>query len=98
MTSLSMNTVKHIAKLANLIIDDDQIKKLQKQFEETLKFVDQLKEIDVTDITPTSQVTGSFNVLREDETAADRMFSQAQALSNASKTYNGFFVVPKILE
>lgn len=90
--------IKHISKLANLPIDSKQEKFLEKQFAETLKFVDQLKEVDVEGVPPTSQVTGTSNVFREDEIDTTRMFSQEQALSNAPKKQNGFFVVPKILD
>lgn len=90
--------IKHIAKLANLPIDTKQEKKLAGQFEDTVKFVDQLKEVGVENITPTSQVTGLVNVFRDDEVDPTRTFTQDQALSNASKTHNGFFVVPRIIE
>lgn len=82
-----------IAKLAKLPINDKQAKKLEEQFAKTLDFINQLKEVDVKNVAPTAQVTGLVNVLREDVVDASRTFSQDQALSNAAKTYNGFFYV-----
>lgn len=90
--------IKKVAKLANLPLNPKQEKSLAKQFADTVKFVDQLKEVDVKGVRPTSQVTGVTNAFREDKIDTARMFSQEQALSNASRKQNGFFVVPKILD
>lgn len=88
--------VPHVAKLANLPLTDEEIKKFDKQLAETLAYVDNLKEIDTTKVTATSQVTGLENITRED--IAQESLTQEQALSNAKKTYNGSFEVDAILE
>ena len=42
----------HLAKLAQLRFDDEQLEKFEKQFNEILSFVERLKEIDTKNIKP----------------------------------------------
>ncbi len=93
---LTGNQVKHVAKLAELPLTPEEVKKFEDQLSETLTYVDKLNEIDTTGIEPTSQVTGLENVTRSDETRPS--LSQADALKNAKSKKDGFFVVKVILE
>ncbi len=90
--------VDHIAKLANIPVTEDEKKILADGFTKTMEVVDHLSELDTSSIEPTHQVTGLVNVLRDDVVDEARMFTQKQALSNAKKTHQGFFVVDQILE
>ncbi|MEK7458368.1 MAG: Asp-tRNA(Asn)/Glu-tRNA(Gln) amidotransferase subunit GatC, partial [Patescibacteria group bacterium] len=60
--------------------------------------VDELKKVNTTNVEPTHQVSGLINVFRKDVVDMDRMFTQEQALANASQSHNGFFVVEQILD
>lgn len=88
--------ISHIATLANLPLSDEEKKKLEKQLEETLSYIANLKEVNTTGIDPTSQVTGLENVTREDR--VEPSLSQKQALQNAKATEKGMFKVNAILE
>lgn len=88
--------IQHIAKLANLRIDADQEKLFIPQLTAILAFVSKLQEISTDNVKPTAQVTGFVNVYREDVVDEARILTQAQALSNAKKTHNGYFVVPSV--
>lgn len=87
--------VKHIAKLANLPLSPAEGKKFETQLEETITYIENLKEIPTENITETPQVTGLENVTRQD--VAKPSLSQEQALENAKKKKNGLFIVPAIL-
>ncbi len=78
--SLEIN-VEHVAKLANLPLDEKRLEILGKQLTETLLYIDRLNEISTEDVEPTSQVTGLTNVTRND-TVSDSLPQQA-ALENA---------------
>lgn len=88
--------ISHIAKLANLPLSQSEKNKLEKQLEETIKYIQNLNEVNTKNIEPTSQVTGLENVTREDEIKPS--LSQEEALKNAKLTYNGFFKVKRILQ
>lgn len=67
--------VKHVAKLANLPISDDEEKKFATQFAETLKTIDVINELDTSHTEPTSQVTGLKNVTHPDKVDPSRIIN-----------------------
>jgi aspartyl-tRNA(Asn)/glutamyl-tRNA(Gln) amidotransferase subunit C len=95
--AVSAADVAHIAHLATIPVTSTEAEKLAQAFVETLAVVDQLQTIDVSAVQATSQVTGFTNIWRDDVVVEKNMFSQAQALANAAKTHEGYFVVPGLL-
>ncbi len=87
--------VIHVAKLANLKLNESQIKTFEKQLQSILDYIDKLKKADTTKIEETSQITGLENVTRNDKTSPS--LSQEEALSNTKSTHNGLFKVKGIL-
>ncbi len=98
MAKIDKQLTKHVAKLANIPITETEAEELASAFSETLIVVDELQKLAVDNTEPTHQVTGLTNVTRDDVIDKEKMFTQEQALANASKTYQGFFVVPRILK
>ena len=88
--------VLHIAKLANLPLREDEIKKYEEQLLEILEYIEVLKKVKTDDVSETSQVTGLENVTKEDLTTPS--LSQDEALANTKNTHNGFLKVKAILE
>lgn len=86
--------VPHVAKLANLTLTTQEITKFEKQLSDVLDYVKQLEKAPTENVRETSQVTGLENVTRED--SAESSLSQAEALSTAKATKNGFFQVKGI--
>lgn len=97
-TTVTPQTVAHIAQLANIPVSEKEKQELATGFEETLAVVDELNSLDVQNVPTTHQVTGLENVWREDEVNQETTFTQQEALANAQQAHNGFFVVPRILE
>lgn len=88
--------VSHVAKLAELELKPEEIKKFETQLSKVLDYVDQLKKVDTDKVEPTSQVTGLENVTREDEPSPS--LSQEEVLKNAKSKHNGMFKVKAIFE
>ena len=88
--------LKHVAHLAHLSFKDEELKKFESQVEEILKFVDQLKKVDVKGVEPTSHPLALSNVFREDEPTL--VFPVETFLKRAPKFRGRFFEVPKIIE
>ena len=86
------DVIVKVAKLARINIPSDKINVFAKQLEPILEHFDSLSKVDTTNITPTYQTTGLHTILREDIVDTSRMFTQEQALSNAPKSSNGYFV------
>lgn len=95
--TVSPSTVHHIAQLANIPITQDEEQKLSHAFSQTLEVVAHMSQLDTTSIEPTHQVTGLENVFREDQVDEGRMFSQSQALANATQQHDGYFVVKQVI-
>ncbi|OGK13862.1 hypothetical protein A2861_04620 [Candidatus Roizmanbacteria bacterium RIFCSPHIGHO2_01_FULL_38_15] len=95
---LTKADILHIARLANLTLTDKEVEKYHGQLSETIKYVENLDELDTTNVKPTSHSTNVTNVYFEDGTENTRLFSQEKALKNAKNTKNGQFVVKRIME
>jgi aspartyl-tRNA(Asn)/glutamyl-tRNA(Gln) amidotransferase subunit C len=67
MADLTRDDVLKLARLARLTITEEEIEKYRRELSEILQYVEQLSQVDVTGLEPTTQVTGLKNVTREDE-------------------------------
>jgi aspartyl-tRNA(Asn)/glutamyl-tRNA(Gln) amidotransferase subunit C len=96
--TFTSDDVSHIATLASIPVTAEEKETLAKGFTTTMGVVEDLKKADTNGIEPTHQVTGLENVWREDVIDGSRTFSQEEALRNAPKTHNGYYVVKQILD
>jgi len=87
--SLTRDQVKHVAKLANLPLTSEEKEKYSKQLSKILEYIDQLNQVDTSNVEPTFNVSGQSNVMRED--SIDVCLSQEETLANAPKKEKGFF-------
>lgn len=94
---LKKEDILHLAKLSKLQLTDEEIEKYWKQLEETVEYVDNLKELDTTKAESTSQTTNLTNVTFEDGTENKQALSQEQALSNTKNKKDGYFIVKRIM-
>lgn len=97
MTKVSQDDVKHIAKLANLKLTEEEINKFTPQLSTIVDYISELSEVDTKDTEPTSQTTGLTDVVREDKVMSGESLSQDQALSGTEEVHNGYFKVKAIL-
>lgn len=95
---ITKSDIDHLAKLANLPVNDAQAEELTKQVGVTVEYVSQLQSLPTEGVEETSQVTGLENVFREDAIDTTRIFTQEEALANAKRTHNGYFVVDAVME
>ncbi|MDE8345875.1 MAG: Asp-tRNA(Asn)/Glu-tRNA(Gln) amidotransferase subunit GatC [Acidocella sp.] len=94
--SLDAATVRRIAKLARIRVDDAEISVLQTELNAILGYVEQLSEIDVTGITPLSGGADMAMRLRADIVTDGDI--APQILANAPDRAGDFFSVPKVVE
>lgn len=92
-TGVSIQELKHLVKLAKLKLSEDQLQKLAPSFKVFLDYVSKIKSLDTKNFRETSQVTGRENVFRDDVVDEKRMLTQDEALSNAKRKHQGFFLV-----
>ena len=96
MSQISLETIKKIAVLSGLALDEGELEKFRAQFEEILGYVEQLNDVDTNGVEPSYQVTGLKNVTRSDE-VIDYAVDQAALLGNAPAQRDGSIMVRKVL-
>lgn len=95
---ITAQVVKKVARLARLTLTSQQETKFAKQLSGVLEYISKIQLLKTDNIKETSQVTGLTNVTRDDVVEKERMLTQKEALSNAKKMHNGYFVVDAIFE
>jgi aspartyl-tRNA(Asn)/glutamyl-tRNA(Gln) amidotransferase subunit C len=94
---LTKKEIEHIANLARLELTGQELKKYGEQLSGVLSYIDQLKEVDTTDIEPTAQVTGLENVLRADQASDWPENERDRALEEAPELEGGQIRVKRVL-
>ena len=88
--------VQHVATLARLKLSDDEMARFTSQLGAVIDYINQLDEVDTTDVAPMSHPSDLVNVFRDDVTRPS--LDRDAALANAPRRRDGFFVVPPVLE
>ena len=94
--SVDKDTVKRIARLARLAIDDAQAGHMETELNAILAWVEQLKEVDVSGVAPLTSVVEQRLKMRDD-VVNDGGYPD-DLMKNAPQSENHFFVVPKVVE
>jgi aspartyl-tRNA(Asn)/glutamyl-tRNA(Gln) amidotransferase subunit C len=92
---ISRSEVEHIANLARLELSEDEIAQLEIDLSRILEYVEQLNELDTSDVAPTAHVVAQGDVLREDVTRPS--LPPEEVLANAPEAEEGFFRVHAVL-
>ncbi|NDL59147.1 Asp-tRNA(Asn)/Glu-tRNA(Gln) amidotransferase subunit GatC [Phytoactinopolyspora mesophila] len=95
MPSISRDEVAHLARLARLDLQPDELDHLAGQLDQIIGAVAQVNEVAADDIPPTSHALPVTNVFRADEPRPS--LTAEQALSGAPEAEDGRFRVPQIL-
>ena len=93
---LSADDVRHIAALAAMRLEDEEVEAMRGQLSDILGYFARLQEIDTAGLEPTSHTTDANSVMRED-VALDAM-SRDDVLSNAPDPDGEFVRVQPVLE
>ncbi|MEO1266163.1 MAG: Asp-tRNA(Asn)/Glu-tRNA(Gln) amidotransferase subunit GatC [Pseudomonadota bacterium] len=89
-------TVKRIARLARIEISEAQAQSLEGELSNILDWVEQLDEVDTSEVEPMTQVVPMEMKKRADGVTDGEI--PARIVANAPMTDDDFFVVPKIVE
>lgn len=94
--AIDANEVKHVASLAKLEFSREELAKFTGQMDEIINMVQQLSEVDTTNVKTTTHVTDAQNVLRPD--VAKPGTSRSELFKNVPEQSNGFIKVPAIID
>ena len=88
--------VSYIANLARIALTDEETNLFQGQLDQVLEYVEQLGELDVSNVEPTAHAVPLVNVLRADEVGVS--IDHDAVIANAPAERDGQILVPKINE
>jgi aspartyl-tRNA(Asn)/glutamyl-tRNA(Gln) amidotransferase subunit C len=93
---ITVKDVEHVASLARLELTEQEKEQFAAQLSAILKYVDQLNELDTSDVDPTSHVLDLYNVMRDDKSRPSPGIDQL--MKNAPDVEDDQFRVPDVLE
>jgi aspartyl-tRNA(Asn)/glutamyl-tRNA(Gln) amidotransferase subunit C len=88
--------VLHIARLARVGIEDDEVERFAGQLSDILDYFERLNQVDVEGVPPTAHTLPLHNVWRDDET--EPCLDSESVLANAPLREGDLFRVKAILE
>ena len=94
--SVDAATVRRIAHLARIAVDESEVPHLQDELNAMLAFVEQLSKVDVEGVEPMTSVTPMQMKKRAD--VVDDGGIADEVVGNAPAAEDHFFLVPKVVE
>jgi aspartyl-tRNA(Asn)/glutamyl-tRNA(Gln) amidotransferase subunit C len=99
--SLDHATVRRIASLARIRVEDHEVDALCHELNGILGWIEQLNEVDVSGVAPmaggTNMATGNHAVPMRADVVTDGGYPD-KVLSNAPERIGDFYAVPKVVE
>ena len=94
--SVDQGTVRRIAHLARVAVEDKEVEHLQSEINAILSFVEALGAVDVEGVEPMTSVMPMVLRLRKDEITDG--YIADDVVANAPEREDHFFVVPRVVE
>lgn len=92
---ITLDQVRHVAKLARLSLGEPQLQKFTQQLEGILEYVAKIRTLKTEGVEPMAHALPLSNVLRDDVPQPGLPLDQV--LRNAPDTDGPFFKVPKVI-
>lgn len=96
MAKLTRDDVLKLARLARIELDSAETDEFVGEFNEILRYVEQLQSVDINGLEPTNQVTGLTNVTRED-VVIDYGYAPRDLLKNVPRVENNQLKVKRMI-
>lgn len=96
MASIPDLNIDHVAELARLTLTPEEKAEFSRQLGDVLAYIEQLKQVDISQVEPTAHVFPMHNVWAEDAPAPG--LPVEAALRNAPARRDNMIVVPVVVE
>jgi aspartyl-tRNA(Asn)/glutamyl-tRNA(Gln) amidotransferase subunit C len=94
--AITRETVLHVARLARLELEGDEVERMQRDLAKIIGYVEQLAELPTEGIPATAHVAAQSMPLREDRELPG--LDQERALAEAPRRGGGAFAVPGFVD
>ena len=89
-------TVRKVARLARIAVPEERLDPMAKELSGILQWIEQLNEVDTDGVEPMTSAVHMPAPMRDDVVTEGG--DASKVLSNAPKSVDGFYVVPKVVE
>jgi aspartyl-tRNA(Asn)/glutamyl-tRNA(Gln) amidotransferase subunit C len=89
-------TVRKVARLARIAEPEEKLEPLARELSGIMTWIEQLNEVDTDGVEPMTTAIHTPLPMRDDVVTEGG--DPSKVLSNAPRTANNFFVVPKVVE
>ncbi len=93
---ITREDVEHVAQLARLHFGEEELESFTHQMDAILTYMDQLNELDTSQVEPTTHAMELVNVFREDVVTGS--IPVEKVLTNAPRHSGQSFQVPRVIE
>ena len=94
--TIDLKTIKHIAKLSRISLEDKKAQKLATDLSSIFDFIEKLNELDTKDVNPLTSIAKTTLKFRKDEVKSENI--REKILKYSPSDNKDFFVVPKVVE
>lgn len=94
--AIDNETVKRVAFLSRLKVEDEKIEATKEEFNKILNWIEELNEVNTDNVEPLISVNDTTLRLREDQ-ITDGNYQEAVLANALDKEYD-YFAVPKVVE
>jgi aspartyl-tRNA(Asn)/glutamyl-tRNA(Gln) amidotransferase subunit C len=93
---ITVDEVKHIAKLSKLDIPDDKLNYYVEEMNRILDYFKIISTVDTSNIEPLTHITDSYNITRED--IIGDCINNKEFIDNCPESFGHYIKVPKVLD
>jgi len=94
MANIDADEVRHLAALASLALNDDEIDSLVSELKDIFKMIEEINAFDTDGVAPSAQITGLNHVVRSDEIKDYGVTTQQ--LLDATSSQDNQIKVPRV--
>jgi len=93
---MDLKTIKHIAKLSRISLEDEKAQKLATDLSSIFEFIEKLNKLNTENVEPLTSIAETKLKFRKDEIKSENI--REKILKNSPSDNEDFFVVPKVVE
>ena len=94
--TIDLKTIKHIAKLSRISLEDEKAQKLANDLSSIFEFIEKLNKLNTENVEPLTSIAETKLKFRKDEIKSENI--REKILKNSPSDNEDFFVVPKVVE
>ena len=93
---ITIDEVKHIAKLSKLDIPNDKLDYYVSELSQILDYFDIISKVDTSNVKPLINISDNINIYRNDK--PEKGVDKNKFIKNCPETFGNYIKVPKILD